>query len=142
MREEVLRRYFLGRASAAELADDLSGSSVERRDVTYHPIEDMDDDFEVRPEHLARLCDAVLGGELEAGRLEAVGFCIVASDHFCYDAETPEADLVGEVAALWATPRANYPLTTENVRKFREWLVTGSRPFGAGDASAETRRAT
>ena len=134
MREEVLKRFFLGEVSTKELADNLSGSLVERRDVTYQPIKDMRDDFEVRPEHLVRVCDAVLDGEIEGKYLEAIGFCIVASDHFEYDTDTPEGDLVGETVFDWSEPRVNYPLTIENVRKFRERLVTGRNPFAAEGA--------
>ena len=135
MHEEILKRFFLGEASARELADDLAGSLVERRDVTHHPIKDMCDDFEVQPEHLVRVCEAVLGGEIEAKYLEAIGFCILASDHFEYDTDTPEGELVGETVFDWSEPRVNHPLTIENVRKFRERLVTGGNPFaeeGAG----------
>ena len=134
MREEVLKRFFLGEASAKELANDLAESLVERRGVTYHPIKDMSDDFEVRPKHLIRVCDAILNGEIEARYLEAIGFCIVASDHFEYDTDTPEGDLVGETVFDWSEPRVNYPLTIENVRKFRERLVTGGNPFAAEGA--------
>lgn len=134
MHEEVLKRFFDGEASAKELAADLSGSLVERRDVTCHTVKDMRDDFEVRPEHLVRVCDAVLSGELEAEYLEAIGFCVVASDHFGYDTDTPEGDLAGETVLDWSAPRVNYPLTIENVRKYRERLVTGRNPFAAEGA--------
>lgn len=134
MREEVLKRFFLGEASAKELADDLAGSLVEGRGVTHHPIVDMRGEFAVRPEHLVRVCDAVLGGEIEARYLEAIGFCILASDNFEYDTDTPEGDLVGETVFDWSEPRANYPLTVENVRRFRERLATGRDPFAAGGA--------
>ena len=96
MHEEILKRFFLGETSASELADDLAESLVERRDVTHHPIKDMRDGFEVQPKHLVRVCEAVLGGEIEAKYLEAIGFCILASDHFEYDTDTPEGELVGE----------------------------------------------
>jgi len=135
MNEEVLKRFFLGEAGAKELAADLSGSVVERQGVTNHPITDMRGDFEVRPEHLIRICDAVLGGEIEAKYLQEVGFCILASDHFEYDTDTREGDLIGETVFDWSAPEVNYPLTIENVRRFRERLVRGRDPFagkGAG----------
>ena len=131
MHEEVLKRFLLGEASAKELADDLASSLVEGRDVTYHPIKDMRVNFEVRPEHLVHVCDAVLDDEIEAKYLEAIGFCIVASDHFEYDTDTPDGDLVGETVFDWSEPRVNYPLTNENVRKFRERLITGRNPFAS-----------
>lgn len=117
-----------------ELAHDLAGSLVEKRDVTYQRIKDMSEDFEVRPEHLIRVCDAVLSGEIEAKYLEAIGFCIAASDHFEYDTDTPEGNLVGETVLDWSEPRVNYPLTIENVGKFRERLMTGRDPFAVDGA--------
>ncbi len=134
MHEEVLKRFFLGEISAKVLVDDLAESLVEKSGITYHPIKVMRDDFEVLPEHLVRVCDAVLSGEIEAKYLEAIGFCIVASDHFEYDTDMPEGDLVGETVFDWSEPRVNYPLTCENVRKFRERLVTGRNPFAAEGA--------
>jgi len=81
MREEILKQFFLGEISAEVLAEDLGGSMVRSsRAVTRHPIEDMQDKFEVRPEHLIRVCDAVLEAEVEAKYLQAIGFCIAASD--------------------------------------------------------------
>ena len=134
MREEVLKRFFLGEVNAKVLADDLAGSLVERRDVTYYPIKDMSDDFDVLPEHLVSVCDAVLSSVIEAKYLEAIGFCIVASDRFEYDTDTPEGGLVGETVLDWSEPRVNYPLTIENIRKFRERLVMGGNPFAAEGA--------
>jgi hypothetical protein len=114
---------------ARELAEDLTVSLVEKPGITYHPIKDLHEAFEVRPRHLIRVCDAVLDGEVEAKYLAAIGFCIVASDYFRYDTDAPEGELVGETVRDWSEPRVSYPLTIENVRKFRERLVTGRIPF-------------
>src|SRR5688500_7221554 len=87
MHEEVLKQFFVGEAGSKTLADDLLGSVVEAGGVTSHSITDMQNDFEVLPEHLMRLCDAVLNGEIDPKYLEAIGFCILASDHFEYDSD-------------------------------------------------------
>jgi hypothetical protein len=134
MREEILKRFFVGEVGADTLAADLDGSMIEGRDTTGHIIEDMEGEFEVRPEHLVSVCDVVLSGEIEAKYLRVIGFCIVASDAFEYDTDTPEGDLVGETVLDWSAPEANYPLTMENVRKFRGRLVTGRNPFTAEGA--------
>jgi hypothetical protein len=130
MREEILKRFFLGEISTKVLADDLVGSMiVEDSVVTRHAIKDMKDDFQVLPEHLVYVCDAVLSSVIKAKYLQAIGFCILASDHFEYNTDTPEGNLVGETISVWSAPKVNYPLTIENVRKFRERLVTGRNPF-------------
>jgi len=134
MREEILKQFFVGEVGTDTLAADLDGSMIEGRDTTRYVIADMDGEFEVRPEHLVSVCDVVLSGEIEAKYLQLIGFCIVASDAFEYDTDTPGGDLVGETVLDWSAPRANYPLTMENVRKFRERLVTGRNPFAAEGA--------
>jgi hypothetical protein len=37
--------------------------------------------------------------------------------------------LVAETVYDWATPEINYPLTIENIKKFRERLSTGKDSF-------------
>jgi len=135
MREEILKQFFTGDADAKVLARDLVGSLITKGNVAKHPIEDMTETFQVLPEHLIRLCDAVLAGEINPKYLRAVGFCILASDNFEYDTDTPEGDLIGETVLDWSAPMVHYPLTQQNVEKFRHRLVTGEDRFTIGDAS-------
>ena len=135
MRELTLKQFFTGDVSAKVLAQDLMGSMITKGDRTKHPIEDMDEDFQVWPDHLIRLCDAVLGGEIEPEHLQSVGFCLVASEHFKFDTDTAEGDLADDTANDWSAPEINYPLTLTNVEKFRHRLVTGENLFTIDDAS-------
>ena len=95
----------------------------------------MSKSFPVRPEHLTLLCDAVLRGEIDPKHLQAIGFCVIASVNFEYYPDTSEGDLVEDIVSAWSVPEINYPLTKENVKKFREWLISGSDPFARSDAS-------
>lgn len=134
MHEQVLREYFSGSTSAAELRRDLEGALVRTSaHVTRHPIVDMSDDFEVRPEHLIRVCDAVLAGELAPDALAAIGFCLVASDCFFWDGDTPEDERVANAAYDWSAPEVNYALTLTTVAKFRHRLATGESTFTRAD---------
>jgi hypothetical protein len=135
MHEEILKRFFDGELVAAALAEDLVDSMVMSGNITNHPTEDMSKSFRVCPEHLTLLCDAVLRGEIEPKHLQAIGFCIIASDNFEYDPDTSEGDLVDDIVSAWSVPEINYPLNRENVKKFREWLVSGSDPFALSTAS-------
>ena len=130
MHESVLRDYFEGRADSAALRADLSGAvAVTGPHSSSQRIVDMATDFELRPEHLVRLCDAVLAGELEPADLETIGFCLVASDHFIWDGDVSPGDVVAETVHDWSAPEVNYPLTQDTVRKFRERLLTGKDLF-------------
>jgi len=135
MREEILKQFFTGDADVNVLVRDLKGSLITKGDVTKHPIEDMSEPFQVLPEHLIRLCDAVLAAEINPKYLQAVGFCIITSDNFEYDTDTSEGDLVGETVSDWSAPMVHYPLTERNVEKFRHRLVTGEDRFTISDAS-------
>jgi len=135
MHEEILKSFFEGELGGAELAEDLVESAVTSGGMTRHPIEDMSKRFQVRPEHLTLLCDAVLRGEIDSKNLQPIAFCIIASDNFEYGPDTSEGDLVDDVVSAWSVPEINYPLTGQNVKKFREWLVSGRDPFASRNAS-------
>jgi hypothetical protein len=60
-----------------------------------------------------------LDGDLEPGALATIGFVLMASDRFTWDGE----QVLGDVIADWSCPETNYPLTLENVRLFRAWLL-------------------
>lgn len=122
MRERVLRDFFENKATAAELAQDVAGSiSQKSPKVSVVSIEDMDGEFTVTAAMLVRLCDVVLQGELDPDALHSIGFALMASDAFCWDAD--EDDVLANVIGDWSCPEVNYPLTLENVKRFRAWLT-------------------
>jgi len=131
MHEQTLRDFFIGTATDQELVDDLTGSLVRRGHVTEHRIVDMSDDFHVATHHLLRLCDAVLSRQIAPAYLEAIGFCLQASDSFFWDSDEPGGDRVSEVTADWAAPQINHALTADNVRKWRHYLETGEYTLAA-----------
>lgn len=134
MHESILRDFFDGRASAGDLRADLVGAVVQTAENVFtHKIVDMDADFEVTPDHLVRVCDAVLSGELEASELESIGYCLVASDCFSWDGDTQSGSRVAETAYDWSAPVNNYRLTSDTVRKFRERLMSGQDLFTTDD---------
>ena len=93
----------------------------------------MTGEFEVRSEHLVRLCDDVLAGAIEPWKLEPIGFCLVASDTFWWDGDTADGERVAEAAYDWSSPEINYPLTAHTVAKFRLRLLTGESTFTRAD---------
>jgi hypothetical protein len=122
MRERVLRDFFEDKATVAELAQDVANSiSQKSQKVSVVSIEDMDDEFTVTAAMLVRLCDVVLQGELEPDALHSIGFALMASDAFCWDGD--EDDVLANVIGDWSCPEVNYPLTPENVKRFRAWLT-------------------
>ena len=95
----------------------------------------MDEDFEVRAEHLIRLCDAVIDGTVEPWKLAAVGFCLLASDRFHWDGDAPDGERVADAASDWSAPEINYHLSAATAVKFRHRLATGEDTFTRADLS-------
>jgi hypothetical protein len=135
MNESILKDYFLGVVDESRLNEDLEGSVVRTSfDVITHYVNPMDSEFRVEPAHLVKLCDAVLSGKLNAERLELIGYCLVVSDHFFWEEDSKSGELVAETAYDWSSSEINYPLTFENIEKFRERLITGEETFSKDDA--------
>jgi hypothetical protein len=127
MRERVLRDFFENKATAAELAQEVAGAISQKTEkMSVVSIEDMDEEFAVNAAMLVRLCDVVLQGDLEPDALHTIGFALMASDAFCWDAD--EDDVLANVIGDWSCPEVNYPLTLENVNHFLAWL-TRSEPY-------------
>jgi len=119
MKEETLARFFEGRVTAADLANDLRDSETQVSEIrSTVEIKDMQEEFVVTRDMALTLCDAVLREELAPGCLAIVGFALIASDKFSWDGD----DVVGDVIADWASPEIYYELTIANVERFRAWL--------------------
>ncbi len=128
MREQKLRGFFERTVTSAELARDVEGSISTSGIVSKVCIEDMAEPFKVSSAMAVRLCDAVLSGKLPATDLQTIGFALVASDKFEWDGD--EDEVLADVISDWSAPEVNYPLTIDNVRKFRAWL-TREEPYPA-----------
>ncbi len=135
MREETLKRYFDDRASAEELKRDLVGSreKVSKMEYRLHIVH-MESDFEVKREHMLKLCDAFLTGELEAESLRIIGSALMMSDRFTWDGERDE--VISQVAFCWSAPQINYELTRETIAMFRQWLL-GEEPLPKRERSQQ-----
>jgi hypothetical protein len=134
MNAVLVRDFFLGKVTAPQLARNLA-DAFERvsKQSSRLRMQDLNEDFEVRPEHLVRLCDAVMNGSLPPPTLEAIGFGLIASDFFTWDSNTPEGWRVGQALHDWASPQVNFALTKETASKFRERLISGEDTFTRAD---------
>ena len=73
LREEELRRYFIGEASVSQLAKDISGSVVKVDDLRSEiRIADMQGPFSLQRDHVIRLCEAFLDRALTPEALNTV----------------------------------------------------------------------
>ena len=124
MREEELRRYFMGEASVSQLAKDISGSVVKIDDLQSEiRIADMQGSFSLQREHVVRLCEAFLDRALPPEALIAIGFALQASDTFEW-----EDEVISEVLSDWSAPEVNFELNVETLKMHRNWLLGCGEP--------------
>ena len=136
MRCSVLVAFFASEASAANLQQELMGTRVVTgSDICDHRmVDDLANDFEVIPDHLVMLCDAVLEEVLEPRSLEVLAFSMLASDHFVWDSDTGPGQLVAETIQDWSSPEVNFALRSDTIAKFRHRLLSGEDTFTESDA--------
>lgn len=144
MRESVLGDYFLGLVDEKHLREDLAGSAVKTSYdvITHYVTSDLSENFEITSDHLIKLCDAFLAGKLKTEHLESIGFALEASEEFDWNAECSESEEspVAETIHYWASPEINYPLTAENISKFRHLLLTGENLFTRDDVPKQAKK--
>ncbi|HEX6903866.1 MAG TPA: hypothetical protein VF789_29415 [Thermoanaerobaculia bacterium] len=126
MNEKLLLDFFTGKIRAQVLAEALDGAIDAGSTSTSYTVTDMTEDFWVTPHHLGMVCDAFLEGKLTADHLKAIGFILIASDNFLWDGTDQQGERVTAVANEWATPEINYPITMENVAKWKTYLASSS----------------
>ena len=125
MREDLLKRYFMMEAQAADLVEDLRNSVTHLNAIVSKvAIEDMQDSFLVSRQHLIMLCDAFLLAKLTAEAINTIAFALIASDHFEWDDDT-----TSEVLHDWSAPEVNFPLNEETIKMHRSWLTNTAMPL-------------
>ena len=145
MKEIVIRHFFEGHATAEELAADAVGAFDRHTDSAgavfsrLHALP-MTQDFPVTSQHLVQLVDAVTQGTLDLEALDAICFCLEASDHFTWDTDTLDGERVAEALFLLGTPEINYPLSPAILGKIRHYLLTGEETFTRQDLRSDGER--
>jgi hypothetical protein len=130
----VLRDFFLGLRTGVQLRLDLDGTTVRRGHDSYeHRMVDLDDDFTIEADHLVKLCDAVLAGDLRPESLSTIAFGIIASDHFVWDTDSVVGERIGATLYDWSAPEVNFALNRDTVVKFRHRLLTGEITLNRAD---------
>jgi hypothetical protein len=124
MREEELRRYFMGEASVSQLAKDIDGSVVKIDDLQSEiRIADMRGSFSLQRGHVIKLCEAFLSRALTPEALITIGFALQASDAFEW-----EDEVISDVLSDWSAPEVNFQLNAETLNMHRDCLLGFREP--------------
>jgi hypothetical protein len=126
MTEEKLRDYFDGKITPEEFSSDLKDSQKRTgHDVTAVYIKSVGDgEFEIKKEHLIKLCDDVISRHLALIDLNTIAFALMASDYFTWN-NGAHGEVLSNVIFEWDNPEIGFDLTIKNVRLWKEYLLTG-----------------
>ena len=130
MFEKDLRKYFEGKIKAADLKrvidEVLKDEDFEPRDDSFGT------EMELDAEHLIKVCDDILSGELTPEYAEHIGAELTTSDQFVFE-DSPSGERAQEAAFDWDSYDVAYRLTNETIQKFKVRLQTGKSLFNDGD---------
>jgi hypothetical protein len=118
MKESTLCDFFNGELSAAKLELEVMACAVDpSHDPEVFPIESMEESFQVRPQHLIRILDATLAGELSPSALEKVASILMASERYLLVEK--DNRLVLQTCFHWTSDGVT---SLEDVEAWRNWL--------------------
>ena len=134
MNAKTLRGFFVGEVTVETLAMELRDTWQENEGDSVTLLwNDLEGEYPVSVTDLVKLCDAVLSGAIDPDGLEAIGFGMVATNHFKWNTDTLEGERIADTLNEWSAPEVNYRLDRSTVSKFRQRLLTGEDTFGKDD---------
>src|SRR5690349_3066428 len=111
MKEQVLIDFLQHKVPVEVLAADLKGSQKRTSsDVTSVYIDQLEEesDFVIKREHLIRLCNEALNGNLSFEDLNTIAFALFTTE--CLNREEGD-NIMEEVLFAWDNPEIGFPLT-------------------------------
>lgn len=141
MTEQKLKEYLENKLTADQLSLDLKNSQKRKvYDVTTVYIDSFKDgEFEIKKEHLIKLCDDAISEQLSTSDLNTIGFALLASDFFYWDNETTDGEIIANVIFEWDNPEIGYELTIDNLKLWREYLLTTNYNFDKNELKDKFR---
>jgi len=126
MIEQKLQEYFENKLTPDQLSLDLRDNQKKAGyDVTTVYVDTLKEgEFEIKREHLIRLCDDTISGRLSPIDLNTIGFALMVSEHFHWDSNAKDGEIIENVIFDFDNPEIGYDITIKNVQLWREYLLT------------------
>ncbi|MCB0481442.1 MAG: hypothetical protein KDC83_08405 [Flavobacteriales bacterium] len=129
MTEMNLKEYWEGSLSIKELVPLLRACRVLGKDSKVEfKVQMVDSDappLEVTSKHLITLCKAALDGWLKPDDLNTISFILLFSEHYHWNGNSNDGELVSTTVFDWDAPEVNFPLTNGNIKRWKSYLETG-----------------
>ncbi len=128
MTEEAVKKYFDGIISVDVLSADLKNSIIktgyDTSKIYITPFEEEGEYF-ISRQHLLKLCNDTIDGNLTPIDLNTVACGLMASDYFHWDNTTKEGKIITDTLFDWDNPEICFPITKDNLILWRIYLETG-----------------
>ncbi len=122
MTEQKLKEYFEDKITIDEFRSDVEDSQLKTGfDTTHVYIQSLGEgEFEIKKEHLIKLCDDFISNKLTAEDLNTIAFSLIASEYFDW-----KDDAMSDVIFDWNNPRIGFDINLKNIQLWKEYLENG-----------------
>jgi len=129
MKEKTLKDYLDNKVTVDILAADVTNSQKKASsDVISVYVDKINEigEYKITRGHLTRLLADTIAGRLTTTDLNTISFALIGSEYFSWD----ETDNVLEDTIYGLdNPDIGFPLTIENLRRWKTYLDTGEYTF-------------
>ena len=128
MTESILKEYFENKINSEILSADLNGSI---KKLTYDTSQisviemESDSEFEVDQTHLNKILNDALNGNLTFDNLKTIASGLMFSDFFTWESENEIGERIANVIFELDNIGICFPITTENLKLWKLYLVSG-----------------
>ena len=126
MQEQVLLDFLLNKVTIEVLASDHKNSQKRTSDKfssVYIDQLDKETDFVINRQHLIKLCNETIKGNLMPEDLNTIAFTLFTSESI---KRKEDDQILEDVLFDWDNPEIGFPLTLENLRKWKILSITGN----------------
>jgi hypothetical protein len=129
MKEKTLRDYLDKKVTVDILAADVKDSQKKTSyDVISVYVDKINEtsEYKITRDHLTKLLDDTISGRLTPTDLNTIAFALIGSEYFTWDEDDK---IIEETIYDLDSPEIGFPLTIENLKRWKKYLETGEYTF-------------
>lgn len=125
MKENTLKEYLNGKASAEVLNADIIGTVTITNDKYYNKItyNERDTKFIITTKHIVKIFEDIINQNIKLADLNTIFFELKASDYFMWDTNTEDGNKVQNIISNII--ETGKPITMEYIQYCAYYLETG-----------------
>jgi hypothetical protein len=133
MKEKILKDYLNNQVTVDILATDVKDSQEKTSyDVISVHVDKINEtgEYEITKDHLIKLVDDTIEGRLTTTDLNTIASALIGSEYFTWNENNK---IIEDTIYDWDSPDIGFPLTNENLGRWKRYLETGEYAFDERD---------